>query len=39
VRQALGLGRQIFFVQTGGYDTHSDQLAAHNNLYTDLSTS
>jgi uncharacterized protein (DUF1501 family) len=39
VRQALGLGRQIFFVQTGGYDTHSDQLNAHNNLYTDLSTS
>ena len=39
VRQALGLGRQIFFVQTGGYDTHSDQLNAHNNLYADLSKS
>ena len=39
VRQALGLGRQIFFVQTGGFDTHSDQLNAHNNLYADLSTS
>ncbi len=39
VRQALGLGRQVFFVQTGGFDTHSDQLNAHNQLYTDLSTS
>lgn len=39
VRQALGLGRQIFFVQTGGFDTHSDQLNAHNQLYADLSTS
>ena len=39
VRQALGLGRQIFFVQTGGFDTHSDQLNAHNNLYVDLATS
>jgi uncharacterized protein (DUF1501 family) len=39
VRQALGLGRQVFFVQTGGYDTHSDQINAHNSLYADLSTS
>ena len=39
VRQALGLGRQVFFVQTGGFDTHSDQVNAHNNLYADLSTS
>ncbi len=39
VRQALGLGRQIFFVQTGGFDTHSDELNAHNQLYADLSTS
>lgn len=39
VRQSLGLGRQVFFVQTGGYDTHSDQLNAHNSLYADLSTS
>ena len=39
VRQALGLGRQIFFVQTGGFDTHSDQLNAHNQLYADISTS
>jgi len=39
VRQALGLGRQVFFVQTGGFDTHSDQLNAHNSLYADISTS
>ncbi len=39
VRQALGLGRQVFFVQTGGFDTHSDQLNAHNSLFADISTS
>jgi len=39
VRQALGLGRQVFFVQVGGYDTHSDQLNVHNSLYADLSQS
>ena len=39
VRQALGLGRQVFFVQVGGYDTHSDQLNSHNSLYADLSQS
>ncbi len=37
VRAALGLQRQIFFVSIGGFDTHSDQLAAHNGLYTQLS--
>ncbi len=37
VRAALGLPRQIFFVATGGYDTHSDQLNSHNSLYQDLS--
>lgn len=37
VRSALGLQRQIFFVSIGGFDTHSDQLNAHNNLYTQLS--
>lgn len=36
-RSALGLQRQIFFVSIGGFDTHSDQLNAHNNLYTQLS--
>jgi uncharacterized protein (DUF1501 family) len=39
VRSALGLQRQIFFVSIGGFDTHSDQLNAHNNLYTQLSQS
>jgi len=37
VRAALGLQRQIFFVSLGGFDTHSDELAAHNGLYTQLS--
>jgi uncharacterized protein (DUF1501 family) len=36
-RSALGLQRQIFFVSIGGFDTHSDQLNAHNNFYTQLS--
>jgi len=39
VRAALGLQRQIFFVSVGGYDTHSDQLAAHDNLFNDLNQS
>jgi len=29
VRTALGMGRQIFFVELGGFDTHDNQLAAH----------
>jgi uncharacterized protein (DUF1501 family) len=37
VRSALGLQRQIFFVSIGGFDTHSDQLNAHDSLYTQLS--
>jgi uncharacterized protein (DUF1501 family) len=37
VRSALGLQRQIFFVSIGGFDTHSDQLNAQNNLYTQVS--
>ncbi len=39
VRAALGLPRQIFFVSTNGFDTHSDQLNAQNGLYQDLSQS
>lgn len=27
-----GLSRQVFFVSTGGYDTHSDELAAHGDV-------
>jgi uncharacterized protein (DUF1501 family) len=37
VRSALGVQRQIFFVSIGGFDTHSDQLNAHNTLFTQLS--
>jgi uncharacterized protein (DUF1501 family) len=37
VRSSLGLQRQIFFVSLGGFDTHSDQLNAHNSLYAQLS--
>lgn len=33
----LGLNRQIFFCSIGGFDTHQAQLAAHTNLYTQLS--
>jgi uncharacterized protein (DUF1501 family) len=36
---ALGFRRQIFFASVGGYDTHSNELAAHTNLLTDLSRS
>ena len=31
-RMELNVNRQIFFVQIGGFDTHNGQLAAHNNL-------
>ena len=33
----LGMGRQIFFCSTGGYDTHSDQLPRHASILRDLS--
>jgi uncharacterized protein (DUF1501 family) len=36
VRSTLGLQRQIFFVSLGGFDTHSDQLAAQDTLYAQL---
>src|SRR5450755_2653710 len=38
-RAALGLPRQIFFVSSNGFDTHSDQLNQQNGLYQDLSQS
>jgi uncharacterized protein (DUF1501 family) len=38
-RAALGLPRQIFFVSSNGFDTHSDQLNQQNSLYQDLSQS
>ncbi|MDQ8204798.1 DUF1501 domain-containing protein [Pelagicoccus sp. SDUM812003] len=31
-RQALGQKRQVFFVATGGFDTHGPQLGAHAGL-------
>lgn len=33
----LGLTRQVFFASLGGFDLHSDQLAAHANLFAELS--
>lgn len=37
VRDALGMRRQIFFCSVGGYDTHSNELAAQSALLTELS--
>jgi uncharacterized protein (DUF1501 family) len=37
-RSTLGLSRQIFFVSTGGYDTHSAQAQSLTGLHTTLST-
>jgi uncharacterized protein (DUF1501 family) len=34
-----GLKRQVFFVSTGGYDTHSDELASHTDVLPLLSKS
>jgi uncharacterized protein (DUF1501 family) len=39
IRSALGAGRQIFFVATGGFDTHSGQAGALPNLQQDISDS
>ena len=36
VRASLGVSRQIFFCSQGGYDTHSNQLAQHVTLYSQL---
>jgi uncharacterized protein (DUF1501 family) len=33
----LGLTRQVFFASLGGFDLHSDQLAAHASLFVQLS--
>ena len=35
-RQSLGATRQIFFVSIGGFDTHNDQLAQQQNLFSQL---
>jgi uncharacterized protein (DUF1501 family) len=37
VRDKLGLRRQIFFCSLGGFDTHTAQLNAQENLFTQVS--
>lgn len=37
VQSYLGMSRQIFFCSLGGFDTHAGELAAHDNLYPQLS--
>jgi uncharacterized protein (DUF1501 family) len=39
VRGPLGMNRQVFFVSTGGYDTHGDQLASQSDNLLDLGQS
>jgi len=38
-RDSLANRRQIYFCSVGGYDTHTDQLAAHGDLLTELGSS
>ncbi|MDD5199194.1 MAG: DUF1501 domain-containing protein [Terrimicrobiaceae bacterium] len=38
-REAIGNHRQIFFCSVGGYDTHADQLSAHDALMKELANS
>ena len=37
VQADLGMRRQIFFCSLGGFDTHTNEIATHNNLYPQLS--
>src|SRR5579864_349143 len=37
VQADLGMRRQIFFCSLGGFDTHTNELFTHNNLYPQLS--
>ncbi|MGD0908117.1 MAG: DUF1501 domain-containing protein [Candidatus Acidiferrales bacterium] len=37
VRSALGLNRQVFFCSLGGFDTHSNQIATQQSLFSQLS--
>jgi len=39
VRERLGMSRQVFFVATGGFDTHDDQLADQPGLLGNVSAS
>ena len=36
-RAATAATRQVFFVSLGGFDTHTNELATHQNLFGDLS--
>ncbi|MEP7354333.1 MAG: DUF1501 domain-containing protein, partial [Acidobacteriota bacterium] len=36
LRGALGMDRQIFFASTGGFDTHSNLIADHDGLMSNL---
>jgi hypothetical protein len=38
IRKSLGVTRQIFFVNQGGFDTHSDQLAQQSQLLGNLAS-
>ena len=37
VQSYLGMSRQIFFCSLGGFDTHANETATHNQLYPQLS--
>ena len=37
VQADLGMSRQIFFCSLGGFDTHTNELVTHNNLYPQVS--
>jgi uncharacterized protein (DUF1501 family) len=37
VQADLGMRRQIFFASLGGFDTHTQEIQAHNTLYPQLS--
>jgi uncharacterized protein (DUF1501 family) len=36
-RNTIGLKRQVFYVTLGGFDTHTNELNTHDNLYGQLS--
>jgi uncharacterized protein (DUF1501 family) len=36
-RTDLNVSRQVFYVQIGGFDTHTNQLSGQNNLFTQFS--
>ncbi len=36
-RNSIGIKRQVFFVSLGGFDTHTNELSVHQNLFGQLS--